>query len=106
MAAGTSIFRINFSHGSPDDHARAVSLVRDAEAEGDRALAVLADLPGAKVRLGSMDPEPFRFAPGQPFELRPGGSGDAGGHLDDLPRARRGPARPATASCWPTGRSS
>ena len=52
VAAGTSIFRINFSHGSPDDHARAVSLVRGAEADGDRALAVLADLPGAKVRLG------------------------------------------------------
>ncbi|HVD70187.1 MAG TPA: pyruvate kinase [Actinomycetota bacterium] len=79
VAAGTSIFRINFSHGSPDDHARAVSLVRGAEADGDRALAVLADLPGAKVRLGSMDPEAFRFAPGQSFALRPDGPGDEAG---------------------------
>jgi pyruvate kinase len=30
VAAGASIFRINFSHGSPDDHARAVELVRAA----------------------------------------------------------------------------
>ncbi len=75
VTAGASIFRVNFSHGTPDDHARAVGLVREAEAEGDRALAVLADLPGPKVRLGAMDPDPFRFAPGQPFELRPGGSG-------------------------------
>jgi pyruvate kinase len=75
VTAGASIFRVNFSHGTPDAHARAVGLVRDAEAEGDRALAVLADLPGPKVRLGTMDPDPFRFAPGQPFELRPGGPG-------------------------------
>ncbi|MDH5223302.1 MAG: pyruvate kinase [Actinomycetota bacterium] len=76
IAAGASIFRVNFSHGTPAEHARAVALVREAEAEGDRVLAVLADLPGPKVRLGSMHPDPFRFTPGQPFELRPGGSGD------------------------------
>ena len=79
VAAGTSIFRVNFSHGSAEDHARAVGLVREAEAGGDRALAVLADLPGPKIRLATMDPDPFRFAPGQPFDLRPGGPGDATG---------------------------
>ena len=85
VAAGASIFRVNFSHGSPEDHARAVGLVRDAEAEGDRALAVLADLPGPKVRLAAMDPDPFRFSPGQPFELRPGGPGDDRGTSTTYP---------------------
>jgi pyruvate kinase len=84
-AAGTSIFRVNFSHGTPDDHARAAGLVRDAEAEGDRALAVLADLPGPKVRLATMDPDPFRFMPGQPFELRAHGPGDEGGTSTTYP---------------------
>ena len=85
VAAGASVFRVNFSHGAPEDHARAVGLVRDAEAEGDRALAVLADLPGPKVRLAAMDPDPFRFSPGQPFELRPGGSGDDRGTSTTYP---------------------
>ena len=65
VAAGTSIFRVNFSHGTPDDHARAVGLVRDTEAVGDRVLGVLADLPGPKVRLGTLDPDPLRLTPGR-----------------------------------------
>jgi pyruvate kinase len=72
VEAGASIFRINFSHGTPDDHARSVGLVRDVEEATGKALAVLADLPGPKVRLGPMDPDPFRFTPNQRFRLRPG----------------------------------
>ena len=67
--AGASVFRLNMSHGAPDDHARIVSLVRDAEDESGRALAVLADLPGPKVRLGQLDPDPFPFKPGASFAL-------------------------------------
>ena len=72
VEAGTSIFRINVSHGTPEDHARSVGLVRDVEEATGRALAVLADLPGPKVRLGPMVPDPFRFKPNQRFRLRPG----------------------------------
>ncbi|HEY6567895.1 MAG TPA: pyruvate kinase, partial [Actinomycetota bacterium] len=85
VAAGTSIFRINFSHGVPDEHARAARLVREAEADAGRALAVLADLPGPKVRLGVMDPDPFRFVPGQAFDLRPDGNGDERGASTTYP---------------------
>jgi pyruvate kinase len=79
VAAGTSIFRVNFSHGTPDDHARAVRIVRDVEAAEGRSLAVLADLPGPKVRLGAVEPDPLRLAPGRRFDLRPGGHGDERG---------------------------
>ena len=72
VEAGTSIFRINFSHGVPRDHARSVRLVREVEEQVDRPLAVLGDLPGPKVRLGAVAPDPFRFKPGQRFTLRPG----------------------------------
>ena len=85
VAAGATIFRVNFSHGTLDDHARAVALVREAEAEGDRSLAVLVDLPGPKVRLGTMHPDPFRFVPGQPFSLRGSGPGDEGGASTTYP---------------------
>ena len=79
VKAGASIFRINFSHGAAQDHAVAVELVRTAEAGSGRALAVMADLPGPKVRLGALDPDPLAIAPGQTFSLRPGAGGERGG---------------------------
>ncbi len=85
VAAGTTVFRLNFSHGTPDDHERATRLVREAEEEVGRSLAVLADLPGPKVRLGSLSPDPLRFTPGQPFELRPSGDGDERGASTTYP---------------------
>ena len=79
VEAGATVFRVNCSHGSLEQHARLVDLVREAETSTERALAVLADLPGPKVRLGEVDPDPFTFRNGQRFELRPEGSGDTGG---------------------------
>ncbi|MGH2596845.1 MAG: pyruvate kinase, partial [Actinomycetota bacterium] len=85
VTAGATIFRINFSHGAPDDHARAVELVRAVEAEVGTAIAVMADLPGPKVRLGVLDPDPLKFVPGQAFALHPGGAGDKGGASTTYP---------------------
>ncbi|MEO8475570.1 MAG: pyruvate kinase [Actinomycetota bacterium] len=78
VEAGTSIFRINFSHGTPEDHARSLRLVREVEETTGKALAVLADLPGPKVRLGQMHTDPFKFVPNQRFSLRPGDPGPEG----------------------------
>ncbi len=85
VTAGATIFRINFSHGSPDDHARAFELVRAVEADIGAAIAVMADLPGPKVRLGVLDPDPLKFAPGQAFALHPGGAGDKDGATTTYP---------------------
>ena len=85
VTAGATIFRINFSHGTPADHARAVELVRATEAKLDRALAVMADLPGPKVRLGVVRPDALKFTPGQAFALRPDGEGDRDGASTTYP---------------------
>ena len=85
VEAGASVFRINCSHGTPDDHARGVSIVREVEQSTGLALAILADLPGPKVRLADVDPDPFAFRPGQRFELRAGGPGDAEGASTTYP---------------------
>jgi pyruvate kinase len=85
VRAGTSVFRLNFSHGSPEDHERMVALVREAETEVGRPLAVLVDLPGPKVRLGRLATDPVAFKPGQSFELRPDGPGDATGAATTYP---------------------
>jgi pyruvate kinase len=79
------VFRLNFSHGTPEDHERMFGLVREAERTADRPLAVLVDLPGPKVRLGPLEPDPFTLRPGQRFELRPEGHGDATGAASTYP---------------------
>jgi pyruvate kinase len=79
VEAGASVFRINTSHGSPEEHRRSLEIVREAEEATDRPLSVLADLPGPKVRLREVDPDPFVFRPGQRFELRPDGQADRWG---------------------------
>ncbi len=89
VEAGASIFRVNFSHGTPEEHARSFALVREVEETVGRPLAVLADLPGPKVRLGGMDPDPYRFRPGQRFALRPGGRGDGEGASTTYPDLAR-----------------
>jgi len=62
--SGMDVARLNFSHGSHADHKQAYSLVRDASDETGRAVGVLADLQGPKIRLG-------RFAAG-PVDWRTG----------------------------------
>ena len=57
VEAGMDVARLNFSHGSHEDHENMYGLVRSAAAQSDRAVAVLADLQGPKIRLG-------RFADG------------------------------------------
>lgn len=85
VEAGASVFRINCSHGTADDHARGVSIVREVEESTGLALAVLADMPGPKVRLADVDPNPFTFRPGQRFELRADGPPDANGAATTYP---------------------
>jgi pyruvate kinase len=64
VEAGMDVARLNFSHGSHEDHQKMYELVREAANECGRAVAVLADLQGPKIRLG-------RFADG-PHEWRTG----------------------------------
>ncbi len=78
--AGTDVFRVNMSHGMPDAHAASVAHVRAAADVLGRELAVMADLPGPKIRLGELLEDPVRLEPGSAFVLRADGSpGDASG---------------------------
>jgi pyruvate kinase len=54
VRAGMDCARLNFSHGGHDAHAELFRLVRDVQEEERRPLAVIADLQGPKLRLGSL----------------------------------------------------
>ncbi|MGH3711031.1 MAG: pyruvate kinase [Pseudonocardiaceae bacterium] len=64
VRAGMDVARLNFSHGTHAEHARVYSMVREASDESGKAVGILADLQGPKIRLG-------RFAAG-PVEWRTG----------------------------------
>ena len=52
--AGMDVARLNFSHGSAEEHAETVRLVRDAANRAGRSVAILQDLPGPKLRIGKL----------------------------------------------------
>lgn len=68
-AAGADVFRVNFSHGLHEDHARSIEAVREAEAALDRPLAVLADLQGPKLRLAQFKDGRAELRAGQAFRI-------------------------------------
>jgi pyruvate kinase len=51
IAAGVDAVRVNFSHGSHDEHARRIRQVRNAASDQGRFVAILADLQGPKIRI-------------------------------------------------------
>src|SRR6476646_7342360 len=69
MRAGLNVARLNFSHGSPSKHAEVIRRIRGAARETDRRVAIMADLPGPKLRLGKIDPEPIQLLVGAHFTL-------------------------------------
>ncbi|MEP7225420.1 MAG: pyruvate kinase [Actinomycetota bacterium] len=68
--AGMNAARLNMSHGSHEDHAARVKLVREIEGEIGRPIAVIADLQGPKVRLGDL-PEPITLERGKEVVVAP-----------------------------------
>ena len=54
IAAGIDVARLNFSHGSHDDHRRVVERIREASGRQGRSVSILQDLQGPKIRVGVM----------------------------------------------------
>jgi pyruvate kinase len=59
IKAGMNIARLNFSHGSYDEHAERIKLVRDTAAKLGVPVGILADIQGPKIRIGKLKVEPL-----------------------------------------------
>ncbi len=74
--AGVDVFRFNFSHGEPADHARRHSILRELERRARRPIGIMADMQGPKLRVGVFEGGGAELKPGQRFMLdradRPG----------------------------------
>jgi pyruvate kinase len=69
LLAGMNVARLNFSHGDFSGHARVIENLRAAARSAGRRLAILADLPGPKMRIGKLDKEPLELRPGDSLTL-------------------------------------
>ena len=54
MRAGMDVARLNFSHGTHEDHARTIKRLREASARLSKPIGILADLQGPKIRTGAL----------------------------------------------------
>src|SRR6185312_11222421 len=58
FTAGADVFRLNFSHGTREDHKRRYEAIRALENEMGRPIGVLQDLQGPKIRIGALKAGP------------------------------------------------
>ena len=80
VAAGMDVARINFSHGSLEEHARTIGHVRLVAEEMGRPIAIMGDLQGPKIRVGAL-PEPVELKSGDSITFAPEGEHGS----DELP---------------------
>jgi len=67
--AGADVFRLNFSHGSHEDHLKRYQMIRKLEQDTGRPIAVLMDLQGPKLRVADFNGGKTKLTPGNPFRL-------------------------------------
>ena len=65
IEAGMDVARLNYSHGTLDEHAETVRRLRDAAGRVGRPIAILQDLPGPKLRIGPLRDDIVELKPGE-----------------------------------------
>jgi len=84
LQSGADVFRLNYSHGTPEDKTELYSIIRELEKERGQPTCILADLPGPKIRIGTIDKEVL-LAQGSIVSLHIGRSQIEGAFDGNLP---------------------
>lgn len=73
IEAGVDVFRLNFSHGDHESHARYIETIRALAAEAERPVAIMQDLQGPRIRTGALPGgQAVELTPGDEVRLRAG----------------------------------
>ncbi|MCM3562989.1 pyruvate kinase [Hydrogenophaga intermedia] len=91
IRAGVNVVRLNFSHGTAQDHIDRANLVREAAQRAGREVGIMADLQGPKIRVGKFAEGKVQLVPGAKFVLdaarnEPGDALGVGLDYKELPR--------------------
>ena len=71
LAAGMTVARVNFSHGDHVTHTKTVEMLREVARDEGKSLAILGDLQGPKIRLGTVKAGGMMLSPGDELTLTP-----------------------------------
>ena len=82
FVAGVDVFRLNFSHGTQDDHKQVHAAIRALETEVDRPIGILQDLQGPKIRVGTIKDGRINVTAGETIRFVPEGEA---GDRDNIP---------------------
>lgn len=69
VQAGTDVFRLNFSHGSHDEHKKVIQYIRELNKEHNLNICILQDLQGPKIRLGEVASDQEFLKPGKKVSI-------------------------------------
>ena len=85
---GMNVARLNLAHGTPEEHRARIERIRAASRTTGRRVLILADLPGPKIRLGTLS-APITLRRGERLLLSPPGRAERTGREDgvDPPRS-------------------
>ncbi|MCG6537773.1 MAG: pyruvate kinase, partial [Syntrophales bacterium LBB04] len=70
IEAGMNVARLNFSHGNFEGHKQVIENLRASARAAGRRIAIMADLPGPKMRIGRLADEPVHLQPGASFSTK------------------------------------
>ena len=107
VEAGMDVARLNYSHGTLDEHAETVRRVRDAAGRAGRPVAILQDLPGPKLRIGPLAEDVVELTAGETLTILCGDGEIArrrAAHGHRVGGAGPRPSSRTRCSTWPTAR--
>jgi pyruvate kinase len=84
VRAGMDVARLNFSHGTHEQHAETAERVREAAGIAGRPVAILQDLPGPKLRIGKLEHDVAELKPGDVVTFTCGPDGDVLGDAQNM----------------------
>jgi pyruvate kinase len=103
VEAGVDVFRLNFSHGTHDEHSEVLRTIREIGEEEGRPIAVLQDLGGPKIRIGPIPGDAVECRIGDEFELVAERTADDPHQLTCTYRELPGDLRPGDAVLFADG---
>ena len=85
VQSGMNVARLNFSHGTHDEHSERIRVIRRVSAELGKPVAIMQDLAGQKIRVGVVEPDPLTLRAGDEFTLTTRAAGKPGAVTVEFP---------------------
>ena len=104
IRAGMNVARLNFSHGTHEDHGKTLDKIRSIASRLGRPIAILQDLAGPKIRIGEIKDSPITLEPEATFTITnrdvPGDKNEVSVNYFKICRKQSPDPQPAGSARW------